>query len=248
MTLAPSGGLGIHYQDDGDGFPLLVLAGFAMSGLLWPASWVSPLTREHRVLRVCNRGMGRSEVPTAEFTTTDMARDALAVLDSLEIDRAAVLGWSMGGTVAQEIAMIAPERVSRLVLANTWAPGGTQRPEAIQLGSTSVWTRLSGASHQEREELRELDAAYPAMPPPLQVLMFQMQALVAWNVERDISVPQPTLILHGADDPLIPVDNGRRLAKLIPHADYVELDGVGHMFAWEEPARTASLINAFLAE
>ena len=76
-----------------------------------------------------------------------------------------------------------------------------------------------------------------------------MQALQEWTLaDRSISIRQPTLVLHGVDDPLIPVDNGRQLAKLIAHTQYAELEGVGHMFAWEAPRQTAWLVNSFLAE
>ena len=135
------------------------------------------------------------------------------------------------------------------MLANSWPPGGEVRADAIRLDGDSVWGALSGEGQRHAEELHELDAAFVAQPPSIEGIMRQLQALQQWTVaETSISIDKPTLVLHGVDDPLIPVENGRRLAKLIPHSHYAELEGVGHMFAWEEPARTASLINAFLAE
>ena len=249
MTLAQSDGLNIHYQDSGDGAPLVLLAGFTVSGLVWPAAWLTALEEHQRLLRVCNRGTGHTDVPENSFTIADMAGDVIAVLDAAGIERASVLGWSMGGIVAQELATSHPDHVEKLILADTWPPGGAIRTDALTFGNESVWTGLAGERHLDAEELRVLDAAYAEHPPSLEGIVHQIQALQQWTVdERELSIAQPTLVLHGVDDPLIPVDNGRRLAKLIPHAQYAELEGVGHMFAWEEPARTASLINSFLAE
>jgi 3-oxoadipate enol-lactonase len=248
VTLAQSDGLNIHYQDTGSGPPLVLLAGFAVSGLLWPQQWIAALEEHLRLLRICNRGTGHSDVPNEPFAVTDMANDVLAVLDHAELSSANVRGWSMGGIIAQELAVSAPDRVDRLVLANSWPHGGEVRADAIRFGDDSVWGALSSAGHRDAEELRVLDAAFVANPPSIEGIMRQLQALQQWTVaDQSISIDAPTLVLHGVDDPLIPVDNGRRLAKLIPHAQYAEFEGVGHLFAWEEPARTASLINAFLA-
>lgn len=249
MTHADSAGVRIHYQDSGAGpSALVLLAGWTVSGLVWPATWLAALEARHRLLSVDNRGTGHSETPTAPFTIADMAADVVAVLDDAGVERASVLGWSMGGTIAQQLAVDAPDRVDAIVLANSWPPGGDVRVDAITLGTGSVWTLLASEAHHDAEELRVLDAAYAANPPTMEGIVHQVQALQAWTIdERLIDVTQPALILHGAVDRLIPVDNGRRLAKLITGARYVELDDVGHMFAWEQPEHTAALINDFLS-
>jgi pimeloyl-ACP methyl ester carboxylesterase len=246
---ARAGELRIHYQDDGVGAPLVLLAGFTASGLLWPSSWVTALQEDRRLLRICNRGTGHSDIPNAPFTVIDMAHDVIAVLDDAGLSSANVLGWSMGGIVAQELATSAPDRVDRLILANSWPPGGEVRGDAITFGGESVWSELSGSAHRDAEELHELDRAFAAQPPSIEGVVHQLQALQEWTLaDRSIAIRQPTLVIHGVDDPLIPVDNGRQLAKVIPHAQYAELEGVGHMFAWEAPRQTAWLINSFLAE
>lgn len=248
MTDADSGGVRIHYQDTGAGpSTLVLLAGWTVSGLVWPTGWLTALEARRRVLSVDNRGTGHSDTPTEPFTVADMAADVLAVLDHAGVERASVLGWSMGGIIAQELAVTAPERVDELVLANSWPPGGEVRADAITLGTGSVWTQLASAAHRDADELRVLDAEYAAHPPTMEGVVHQLQALQPWTVdERHPAVAQRTLVLHGAVDTLIPVDNGRTLAKLIAGAEYVELEDVGHMFAWEQPAMTASLINDFL--
>src|SRR3954470_16173372 len=119
---AASGTVNIHYQDSGDGPPLLVLNGWTASGLIWPDEWVHALERDYRLLRVCNRGTGWSDHVTSPFTVADMVTDAVAVLDAEGIDRAHVFGLSMGGMIAQQLALAHPERVVRLVLCATAPP------------------------------------------------------------------------------------------------------------------------------
>ncbi len=248
MSYADSGGVQIHYQDLGAGSSALVLlAGWTVSGLVWPAPWLAALADGRRLLSIDNRGTGHSDTPTEQFTVADMAADVVAVLDHAGVARAHVLGWSMGGIIAQELAVTSPDRVDAVVLTNSWPPGGDVRTDAITLGTGSVWTQLAGDAHRDTEELRLLDAAYAAHPPTMEGVVYQIQALQPWTAEeRHLAVTQRALVLHGAVDRLIPVDNGRQLAKLIAGAQYVELDDVGHMFAWEQPADTASLIADFL--
>src|SRR5205807_814751 len=146
---APSGGLRIHYQDTGSGPPLLVLNGWTGSGLRWPAEWTSPLEQDFRLLRVCNRGTGWSDLPDEPFTIADMAADALAVLDDRGIARAHLFGLSMGGMIAQHLALHHRDRVDRVVLAATAPP----MPDMV-LPETDVFSRLmtppeQGASRDE---------------------------------------------------------------------------------------------------
>src|SRR5205807_2878437 len=168
VTLAPSDGLNIHYQDTASGPPLVLLAGFTASGLLWPQAFVAALQEQQRLLRICNRGTGHSDVPDQPFTVTDMANDVVAVLDHANLASANVLGWSMGGIIAQQLALSAPDRVDKLVLANSWPPGGEVRADAIRLDGDSVWGALSGEGQRHAEELHELDAAFVAQPPSIE--------------------------------------------------------------------------------
>jgi pimeloyl-ACP methyl ester carboxylesterase len=241
-----SAGTRVHVQDSGSGPPLVVLAGFTVSGLLWPAEWTSALERRVRLLRIDNRGMGHSTTPDEPFAVADMAADVVAVLDKLGIERAAILGWSMGGIVAQEAAATFADRVDRLVLTSTWPPGGLISAEAIVLGSDSVWGALAGAATRDAAAVIELDAGYNAAPPALPTVVHQLMALQTWTSGRgECRVNQPALVIHGDVDPLIPVENGRRLAELLPDVRYEELAGIGHLVAWEAPA-TAALVADFV--
>jgi 3-oxoadipate enol-lactonase len=258
-----SGSVRIHYQDTGEGPPVLVLNGWSASGLIWPAEWVDDLAADHRLLRVCNRGTGWSDHVDQPFTVSDMVGDAIAVLDAEGIERAHVFGLSMGGMITQQLALEHPDRVERIVLAATAPPP----PDMVvadpavfaklfspPAGATpremvgAVWTNIVGPGFETRgaDVLDRLVDQAIGRPTPLDVIMLQMQAITT-RTGSPADIATPALIVHGDDDPLLPVANGRRLAELIPDSRYVELPGVGHLVPWEEPSRTAAAMREFFA-
>ncbi|MCU1451241.1 MAG: alpha/beta fold hydrolase [Acidimicrobiales bacterium] len=257
---ASSGSVQIHYQDSGSGPPVLVLNGWSASGLIWPDEWVHDLDGDYRLLRVCNRGTGWSDHVEDPFTVADMVADAVAVLDAEGIGKAHVFGLSMGGMIAQQLAVEHADRVDRLVLCATAPPPpdfvaaapevfarlmspppGATTPEEM-VGS--IWSSIVGPGFEERgaDVLGRLVQRAVERPTTLEIIMLQMQAITT-RTGSPGDITAPTLVIHGADDPLLPVGNGRRLAELVPGARYVELDGVGHLIPWEEPARTAKAMR-----
>jgi pimeloyl-ACP methyl ester carboxylesterase len=261
---APSGDVNIHYQDSGSGPPLLVLNGWTASGLIWPDEWLHDLEPDHRLLRVCNRGTGWSDPVSEPFTVADMVADAVAVLDVEGIEKADVFGLSMGGMIAQQLALTHPDRVDHVVLCATAPPP----PDFVMAdpavfsklitppaGATSVeemvggvWTSIVGPGFDERgkDVLDRLVSRAVERPTPLEVIMLQMQA-IATRTGDPADISAPTLVIHGDADPLLPVANGRRLAEVVAGARYVELPGVGHLVPWEEPEKTAAVMCDFLA-
>jgi pimeloyl-ACP methyl ester carboxylesterase len=260
-----SGPVKIHYQDTGEGPPILVLNGWSASGLIWPDEWVDDLATDYRLLRVCNRGTGFSDRVDQPFTMSDMVADAIAVLDAEGIARAHVFGLSMGGMITQQIALEHPDRVERIVLAATAPPppdmvvadpsvfaklfspppGATTPHEIVG----AVWSNIVGPGFETRgaDILNRLVDNAVQQPTPLEVIMLQMQAITT-RTGNPAEIKAPALVLHGDADPLLPVANGRRLAELVPENTYVELPGVGHLVPWEEPSRTASAMREFLAK
>jgi pimeloyl-ACP methyl ester carboxylesterase len=261
---ASSNEVNIHYQDTGSGSPLLILNGWTASGLIWPDEWVHALEGDHRLLRVCNRGTGWSDSVSDPFTVADMVADAVAVLDAEAIDRAHVFGLSMGGMIAQQLALTNPERVDHVVLCATAPPppdfvmadpavfatlmtppdGATDLDEIVG----RVWSSIAGPGFQDRgaDVLDRLVARAVERPTSLEVIMLQMQA-IATRTGDPAEITAPTLVVHGGADPLLPVANGRRLGEVVPGARYIELPGVGHIVPWEEPEKTASAMREFLA-
>ncbi len=123
MPKAKIGKIQIYYEAYGQGPPLVMILGLGQSIATWGLQ-VSELSNHFRIIVFDNRDSGKSTRCTKSYTTQDMARDALGLLDHMGIDRAHLLGTSMGGMIAQQIALLAPERVMSLILASTTTDGG----------------------------------------------------------------------------------------------------------------------------
>ena len=263
---ARHGDLQIAYEVRGPRFsrrpPLLLIQGLVLDRAGWGPA-IGPLQHLFRLVLVDNRGSGRSPV-SGSFSVTDMAGDALAVLDNAGIGTAHVLGASLGGMIAQELAVRHPDRVVRLVLACT-TPGW---PFAYPMPLPSV--RLIAASQRlaPREALRRnvenaLSAATVADRPALVQQIIDCQALAserdpgAWQAHaaaggryagslRQRCIRARTLVLHGTADRVVDPRNARLLAARIPDADLVTFPGLGHLFFWEDPGAFAAAVTSFL--
>jgi pimeloyl-ACP methyl ester carboxylesterase len=242
----------VHWHRSGDGPPLLLLNGWTASGLAWPQAWLRRLENAFDVIRIDNRGTGWSRSAPAPFTIADLADDARNVMRASGIDRAAVLGLSMGGMIAQELAMRHSAAVERLVLAATRPPTPAHTPmsrTALRLAMSrpgrdqplrefvvGTWAQTTGDGFASAhpEALDELGDQIMQRITPRSGRLNQMRAIMSWHGPQRLSrVAAPATVVHGNQDPLMGVDNGRRLAQLIPSAQYVELAGVGHLVAHE---------------
>jgi pimeloyl-ACP methyl ester carboxylesterase len=253
----------VHYRAGGRGPALVLLNGWSASGLAWPARWVRALEADYRVIRIDNRGAGWSRFAATPFTMGDLADDVVAVLDDAEVERAMIFGLSMGGMIAQELAIRAPGRVDGLVLAATAPPTPGHRPgsrsgtalalfrppgprEALDVYFRKLWTAATaeGFAEQHPEVIEELVRQIVDRPTPRSLLFHQLRAVFGWgHAERLASIDVPTVVVHGTEDALMPIDAGRRLAELIPNSRLIELDGVGHLVPHEAPERTRELIR-----
>lgn len=245
----------VYWREGGDGPALVLLNGWSASGLAWPRDWIRELERSFRVIRIDNRGSGYSRFAETPFTMPDLANDVAAVLDAVDVRTATVAGMSMGGMIAQEFALRHPDRLDGLVLIATRPPapayaapkksgmlldlvGPPRRGETLEVYLTRLWSSATGDGFAEREPglIAELVRQIAAQPTPRVMLMHQFRAVSGWaHAERLASIQVPTLIVHGAEDRLLHVLNGRRLDELIPAARYVELPGVGHLPPLEAP-------------
>ncbi|MDT2005276.1 alpha/beta fold hydrolase [Rhodococcus opacus] len=250
-----SDGTRIAYQDTGDGPPLLLLAGQANNHHWWDA--VRPdFDRHFRTVTMDYRGTGASDKPDTGYSTPLFADDAICVLDALGIDRAHVYGTSMGGRVAQWVAARYPERVRSLVLGCT-SPGG---PHAVERGRDVRSSLAQPDPDRARRAL--LDLMYtpdwlarnpgpyntlgdPDMPVHAKVAHLRASnGHDAWDALPSIGAP--TLILHGTDDVLSPVDNAALLAERIPHAHRELLPGARHAYFDEHRTRASAAVVDFL--
>jgi len=249
----------------GDGDPLLLIMGYGMSGDMWAQSL--PYFSSFRSIYFDNRGTGQSDAPPGPYTMEQMADDAVGVLDVLGVDRAAVFGVSMGGMIAQEVALRHPSRVKKLVLGCT-TPGGPNAtmPAPERLAQLVEAVRLQSTDAERAVEL-SLSLLFPAdlidaqpMLKPMLVAAMQMtkptppatassalDGIMSWSCEERLgAIRVPVLIVHGTEDVLIPVANAELLAARIPHARKLILPGEGHGFGARDPDAVNRAIVEFL--
>jgi pimeloyl-ACP methyl ester carboxylesterase len=248
----------IAWQEAGSGAPLLLIQGLGYGAWGWDPV-VPGLAERFRVLSFDNRGSGGSEMPPGPYTAAAMAEDALQVLDEAGVERAHVVGASLGGMIAQELAVAHPERVDRLVLCCT-TPGGA---DAVPMPDVTV--RLFGevASLEPQVALRRFveNALAPdedavadelfrrRLENPPDPVGWQGQAAAGTTFAGvDLAgVQASTLVLHGIADNVVDSGNAALLAARIPAARVELLDGAGHMLFWERPAEFVRLVSEFLA-
>lgn len=265
---AESGAVHIAYERRGarrgDRAWLVLVQGLGFDRSGWRPV-VRGLGRHFRLILVDNRGTGRSDLPTDSLTVRDMARDVVSVLDDAGVATAHVVGASLGGMVAQELAIGHPTRVDRLVLACT-TPGW---PYAYPMPAASV--RLMAATpHLPREVAlrRHVENALAAgtvanRPDLVRRLVAHERARPsdpgAWSTLaaagaryagqlRQSRIRARTLILHGDADTVVDPRNATLLAERIPDATLVLLPGVGHLFFWEDPDRFVREVTGFLLD
>lgn len=219
----------------------------------------------HEVLLLDNRGIGDSDVPAGPYTAAQMAGDVVAVLDAAGVERAHVVGSSLGGMVAQEVALRWPARVARLVLLST-TPGGDdaapmpqqtvdllQRMPGMEPAAAlraAITNALAPDVANERPDLVD-EILDHRLAEPQDPAGWQAQAHAGTTYDgggRLGAIQAPTLVLHGDADVVVAPANGRLLAERIPTAELVVLDGHGHLPFWEDPDRVAAEITDFLGD
>jgi 3-oxoadipate enol-lactonase len=254
-------GVELHYVEAGSGDPLLLIMGFGGDHLAW-AFQVPVFSERYRVITFDNRGAGQSSVPDVPYTTRMMADDAVGLLDALEIERAHVLGVSMGGMIAQELALRYPERCRSLILEGTAAGVDAYVERFIRLWVSARmhlppedfqwflhlfnWHPRNVASHhlQLTEEARR---PWPH-PQPLDALRWQADALLAFDArDRLPGLRVPTLILVGDGDLQLPLHCSEELHRLIPGSELVVVPTAGHAVRREWPDRWVAAAAPFLA-
>jgi 3-oxoadipate enol-lactonase len=217
-----------------------------------------------RVLTFDNRGVGRSDRPPGPYTAAAMADDAVAVLDAAEVERAHVYGISLGGMIAQEIALRHPDRLQRLVLGAT-TPGGSGATPADDAtleffqrrgrmpAEEAVWASVpynysarTRTLHADRigQDIRQR-LRFPIQPEPYAA---QLAAALGHDAcDRLAGIVAPTLVVHGEEDVMVPPANGRRLAEVVPDARLLALPGAAHLYPTDEPAADREIATFLIA-
>lgn len=261
----------IYYEVHGQsGSPLLMLTGMGGDIGDWLPEHIEQLSRQHQVILVDNRGAGRSDKPITPYTMSQFAEDTVGVLTDLQIEQAHILGGSLGGMIAQHVAVNYPERVTSLILCCTTAvaPGHPAFVPPAPEVFTALTRPPSGNRVQDVEDgwqlcftpafikqnpelfnrLRANALAYPDCPPHAQQLQFEAIVHSHNLYEQVRQLACPTLVQVGAQDLLLPAENSHTLACLIPSARLIEYPDCGHRLIEERGERVINDILAFLAE
>lgn len=258
-------GVRIHYQEKGAGAPLILLHGYTGSTFAWKDVF-EPLSQQFRVIAVDLKGFGFSGKPDGDYTRRAQGDLVVRLLDHLKIDRAIFCGSSMGGEVSMNAAVKHPNRVSALILVNSGGvtvggggsvtPGVTQwpviGPALAALALTSDSLVRDGLRMNFYDNSLVTDEQVAAYYRPLKTRAGQHAAYLARAhgainpIEPEINtIKQPTLIIWGADDELIPLEAGRRLNSMIAGSRLVVFDKCGHLPQAEMPERFASEVRSF---
>lgn len=255
-------GLYMAYTDQGAGRPLLLLHGYPLSRRLWVPQ-LDGLAGAARLIAPDLRGHGDSEAPAGPYTVAQLADDAAALLDLLGVTEPVVVGGlSMGGYVALAFQRRYPQRVAGLILAATRA--GADSPEA------QANRDKAAATAQEKGNAAIVDAMLPKMLAPrtyteqpsivaeARAIMASapvagiVGTLAAMKTRPDATpqlpeISQPVLVLHGADDVLIPPSEAEASARALPNARLVLIPNAGHLLNLEQPAAFNAEVRTFLA-
>ncbi len=265
MPITKVGDVNLEYYVEGSGPPLLMIMGMGGQALSWGEPFLERLRPHFKIIRFSNRGTGLSDKPATPFTVPQMADDAAGLLTELGIERAHVLGISLGGMIAQELVLSHPQRVEGLVLGCTACGPGHSVPTSQETiakfgGIVNLpvderikrfWMITIAPEFQETGArfLDEIIGHHLKQPTPLDTFARQMAAASSFDTyERLPQIKAPTLIVHGDRDLLIPPGNAEVLQQRIAGSQVRIIAGVAHMFFWEKPEEASGAIVEFLAK
>jgi 3-oxoadipate enol-lactonase len=243
---APDGAR-LHVLDQGKGDPILWLQGLNAPAAAW-AVQLAHFSHGFRSIAPDARGVGQSDAPPGPYTARQLAQDAAAVLDAAGADRAHVVGLSLGGAVAQELALARPEKVRSLALLSTFAAQPPRSRALLEAWRAIYPVTIADPRLRKAWELQAyawlftdrfwrseanvraaLRFASTQPPQPPEGFIGQVDAALSHDArDRLAAVKAPTLVIHGALDQLSPKENGEELARLIPGAELLILPEVGH--------------------
>ena len=252
----------LYYEMRGQGEPLVLIMGLGANTHGWDMQ-IPTFSREFQVVAFDNRGSGRSDTPPTRYTIRLFAEDTAGLMDALSIASAHVYGQSMGGLIAQELALSYPQRVQTLVLGST-SCGGRQAVAALPehlvlMASLNTLSPEEAAEKglplmysdefiaRKRQELIAWSLAEAELRPPPDAFGRQVQAAVRHKAyDRLPQIRCPTLIISGSEDKIVPAENSRILAERIPNAELVVLPKAGHGYLVECAEESNAIVLDFL--
>ncbi|HEV7346938.1 alpha/beta hydrolase [Telluribacter sp.] len=249
MPFVQTNGIQLYYEERGSGEPLLLIMGITADGSVWEPH-VSDWEKYYRCLLPDNRGVGKSDKPSGSYTTAEMADDHAGLLDQLGLAKVRVVGVSMGGAIALQLALRHPDKVSSMVLMCPWARCDAMAkgifehmvdckarftPEEFSLYiQLLIFSKQSWDNDEKRAGLEEGRKQDPPYPQPLHGLAGQAAACINHQVLDQLGTIQvPTLVIGGQEDIFTPPWMGQEIAEAIPGAELFLYEKLGHAFHFE---------------
>jgi pimeloyl-ACP methyl ester carboxylesterase len=247
MQFIQSGDLNINFDLKGEGFPLVLIQGFSGNLDWWDNELIEELSMRYKVLIFDSRGAGRTVTPDeGDFTMRMFADDIAALMSLLGIDKANILGFSLGGIMAQELVLNYPEKVNRLILCSTFCGSKNMimpEPEVIN----AMMEKSGGVQGQFNNSLYFMfsdsyiknnpdyfnDFRERFMKAPITDINARRQfmaGLKANTYDRLQDIAIPVLIMTGSDDKLVPAQNSQKISERIKRSKFIKYEGAGHGF------------------
>jgi len=240
--------LNMYFEIHGEGYPLVLMRGLSSSLNSWPPYSIAQFSKSFKTVLFDNRGAGNTDKPDGKYSAKMMADDTVGLMDVLDIKKAYLLGFSMGGCIAQEIVLNYPNRITKLILTSSWCGsfhGITPIPEENPF--TKMLPLLNEGKYEEMaksltealfpEDYRKRNPIiiekviknYMNNAPSPKGFEGQVAYVDTFDTyERLPKIQIPTLILHGTEDKILPVENAKILAERIPSSELVLFKNTGH--------------------
>ncbi|MFX1571109.1 MAG: alpha/beta fold hydrolase [Promethearchaeota archaeon] len=263
MPIIKVNDINMYFETHGEGFPLFMIMGLSCDVNWWTPEIIDATAQNFKTIVFDNRGIGRSDKPRMAYSIKMFAEDTIGLMNALNIEKAHILGLSMGGFIAQEIALSYPERIERLVLCCTHCGGAkaiTPSNEAMNfllnppkepiefVNSFIPLLFTKGFIESNPDFIESYKQRMSRIPFNLRLYRRQLQAM-GFNAARRLKkINIPTLILNGKEDILVPPGNAEILAKGIPNAKKVILENTAHFLFQPDTEKVTNLISEFLTE
>lgn len=252
-------GVNICYESIGEGFPLIGLTGKDSNMDWWHPAIKAALSERNRFIMLDHRGTGRSDAPTETYGISDMAKDVIGLMNALDIEKAHILGQSMGGMIAQELAIEVPSRVSKLILCSTTC-GVKRVPPSFRM---IKWLMRKNAAYSPQDTLNMLySKAYIQENPDLIASLVERMRIAPSNsrsmethheasknfdsYHRLGRISAPTLIIHGEDDWVFSPKHAKILNRRIPGSKLILFPHAGHGVFSQEHRKVLEEIHRFV--
>jgi pimeloyl-ACP methyl ester carboxylesterase len=261
MPYAENGGVKVFYDTFGSGTPIVFLHPWTTNGYIWYFQ-IFPFARTNQVVAIDHRGHGRSDKPRSGYGIPTHASDVTAVLDALKIDRAVLVGNSIGGMIAMQFALDHPQRVKGLFILSSGTGLGAGMPKEVSESfkkdfegtfSGLLQGTVSAKTKRERPEIFELMKAHFQVEGNFPRHVFDASfndpaGVFNWNImNRLSSIKAPTVVYAGAEDQATPVEANKMLADNIPGAKLHVINDVGHFLQLEKPLEFNAALQEFVS-